>query len=270
MIILFGLIVGLSLGLTGGGGSIFAVPLLMYGLGLGLSEAVSVSLIAVASTTAIGAWYSWRAGLLLWRPIIMFASGGMIAAPAGIYLSRYFASPTLITAFSLLTLVIGIVMWQKSIRRPEEARAVRALATPDNKDPVCKFSPDGKLDITTPCTAALFLGGIITGMLSGLFGVGGGFLIVPALMFVIELGIHRAVAASLMIITFIGLSGSLVALVGGDLPWPVLLPFIIGSISGMLIGRLIAVRIAGPSLQRLFATGILATGTGMLLKTVLS
>ena len=140
----------------------------------------------------------------------------------------------------------------------------------DDKEPVCKFTPDGKLRITTPCTLVLFISGIVTGLLSGLFGVGGGFLIVPALMFVIELGIHRAVAASLMIITCIGLSGSFSALVAGDMPWPVLLPFVAGSISGMLVGRLFAEKIAGPVLQRVFATGIMATGAGMLFKTVMN
>ena len=268
--VLFGCIVGLSLGLTGGGGSIFAIPLLIYGLDMTLTDAVPVSLVAVALTAAIGAWYSWRAGLLLWLPILLFAAGGVIAAPAGIYLSRYFEVSTLITGFSLLTLVIGLAMWKKSISRPHEAGAVRALAIVDDKGPMCRFSADGKLRVTTPCALILFLAGIVTGLLSGLFGVGGGFLIVPALIFVIELGIHRAVAASLMIITFIGTSGSVSILLTGALPWPVLLPFIAGSIAGMLAGRLFAARIAGPRLQQLFATAILATGTGMLLRTLIN
>ncbi|MEX2353583.1 MAG: sulfite exporter TauE/SafE family protein, partial [Gammaproteobacteria bacterium] len=116
----------------------------------------------------------------------------------------------------------------------------------------------------------LMLGGILTGLLSGLFGVGGGFLIVPMLMVVIELGIHRAVAASLMIIAIIGLTGSFSALWQGEVVWIILLPFIAGSILGMLLGRLIAARIAGLVLQRAFATGILLTGAGMLLHTFMS
>lgn len=270
MTVLFGLIVGLSLGLTGGGGSIFAIPLLLYGLGLDMVDAVPISLITVSITAAVGAWYSWRAGLLLWQPIIMFATGGALAVPAGIALSRYFESSTLLTAFSLLTLIIGTTMWLKSFSRPEESRAVWSLLRIDYTEPFCKFSPDGKLRITTPCTLVLFLGGVITGILSGLFGVGGGFLIVPIMMFVLELGIHRAVAASLMIITIIGISGSASALITGSLHWSVLLPFTTGSITGLLTGRVIAARVAGPVLQRLFATAILATGIGMLLRTMLN
>lgn len=270
MAILFGLIVGLSLGLTGGGGSIFAVPLLLYGLGLGMVEAVPVSLITVSITAALGAWYSWRAGLLLWQPILMFATGGALAVPAGISLSRHFEPFTLLIAFSLLTLFVGTSMWLKSFTRPEETRAVWARLNLDFTEPVCKFSPDGKLHVTTPCALALFLGGVVTGLLSGLFGVGGGFLIVPIMMFVLELGIHRAVAASLMIITIIGISGSVSALISSPLRWAVLLPFVSGSIAGMLAGRMFATRVAGPILQRLFATAILATGIGMLLRTILN
>jgi len=267
--VVYGCLVGLSLGLTGGGGSIFAIPLLIYGLGLGMTEAVPISLIAVALTAAVGAWYSYRAGLLIWQPIAMFASGGVVGAPAGIILSRYFEQSQLIGGFSILAVIIGFAMLYKSIARPEQATAIRALSTADDKDPFCKLTRDGKLKFTTPCAMILMLSGIVTGLLSGLFGVGGGFMIVPALMAVIQLGIHRAVASSLMIITLIGLSGSLSSVINGELQWLVLLPFVFGSIMGILAGRLIAVRITGPVLQRIFAIGILATGSAMLAQTLL-
>lgn len=268
--VLFGCFIGISLGLTGGGGSLFAIPLLIYGLGLTLTEAVPISLIAVASAAAVGALYSCRAGLLIWQPIMMFSAGGIIGAPVGINIAPLFDESTLIVSFSILTLVIGIVMWRKSIAHPDETRVIRAMSTDDNTTPICKLSHDGRLTWTTPCAIVLMLSGIITGLLSGLFGVGGGFLIVPALMVVIELGVHRAVAASLMIITFIGISGSLSALWKGDLEWSILIPFILGSIIGMLLGRLFAAQIAGPALQRIFATGILIIGSSMLLRILLN
>jgi uncharacterized protein len=266
---LYGCIVGISLGLTGGGGSIFAIPLLVYGLNLSLTEAVPISLIAVGLTAAIGAWYSFRAKLLTWQPIIMFSSGGIFGAPIGLVFARHFQQNTLITGFAILTFVVGLIMWRKTFSKPEETRVVRAITSSDNKDPICKLSADGKLSFTTPCATILMISGLITGILSGLFGVGGGFIIVPALMLVIELGIHRAVAASLMIITLIGLSGSASAFIHGELQWLILTPFITGSILGMLLGRTIAVKIAGPLLQRIFASAILITGINMLIFTLI-
>ena len=82
--VIFGIVVGLSLGLTGGGGSIFAVPLLIYGLGLAPLQAVPVSLVAVATTSVIGAVQTYRERLLVWPPAVVFSLGGMIGAPLGV------------------------------------------------------------------------------------------------------------------------------------------------------------------------------------------
>jgi uncharacterized membrane protein YfcA len=265
----YGCIVGISLGLTGGGGSIFAIPLLVYGLNLSMTDAVPISLIAVALTAAVGTWYSYRTRLLSWQPIIMFSIGGIVGAPIGLMYAREFLQTTLISGFAILTLFVGLIMWRKTYTRPEDSRAVRAITSDDDKEPICKLSADGKLSFTTPCAAVLMVAGLLTGLLSGLFGVGGGFLIVPALMSVIELGIHRAVAASLMIITAIGLSGSASAFIKGELQWEIIFPFITGSILGMLLGRKIAVRIAGPTLQRIFASAILITGINIFVFTLI-
>jgi hypothetical protein len=235
-----------------------------------MTDAVPISLIAVALTAAVGTWYSYRTRLLSWQPIIMFSIGGIVGAPIGLMYAREFLQTTLISGFAILTLFVGLIMWRKTYTRPEDSRAVRAITSDDDKEPICKLSADGKLSFTTPCAAVLMVAGLLTGLLSGLFGVGGGFLIVPALMSVIELGIHRAVAASLMIITAIGLSGSASAFIKGELQWEIIFPFITGSILGMLLGRKIAVRIAGPTLQRIFASAILITGINIFVFTLIS
>ncbi len=264
----YGFVVGSSLGLTGGGGSIFAIPLLVYGLGMNMMQAVPVSLITVSLTAAVGGYFSWRAGLLLWQPIVMFASGGVIGAPIGLYFSISFSQTSLLTGFALLAVIVGAVMWRKSITRPAESSVIRALPSSDNKEPICKLSGDGKLSFTTPCALVLMLSGLLTGILSGLFGIGGGFLIVPALMLVIDMGIHRAVGASLMIITLIGISGALSSIFKMDFNFSIIMPFIIGSFMGMLFGRTIADKIAGPVLQQLFASAILITGVTMMVITI--
>ncbi len=229
-----------------------------------MTQAVPASLIAVAVTAAVGSYFSWRAGLLLWQPIIMFASGGMIGAPFGLYIARYFTQSMLLGGFALLAIIVGIIMWRKSITQPAESTVIRALPSNDNKEPICKLSADGKLSFTTPCAFVLMLAGLITGILSGLFGVGGGFLIVPALMMVIDLGIHRAVGASLMIISLIGISGAISTVFKIDLNLVIIIPFITGSFAGMFFGRAIASKIAGPVLQQLFASAILITGITMI------
>jgi uncharacterized protein len=267
--IAYGFIVGISLGLTGGGGSIFAIPLLIYGLHLDMVQAVPVSLITVAMTAAIGSYFSWRAGLLLWQPISMFASGGIIGAPIGLYFSQYFSQQILLSGFAVLAVFVGVMMWRKSITKPSESSVIRAIPTKDDKGPICKLSPDEKLSFTTPCAIILMISGLLTGVLSGLFGVGGGFLIVPILMMVINLGIHRAVGASLMIIALIGLSGSISNIIKMEFDLFIIVPFIIGSFSGMLFGRRIASFIAGPVLQRVFASAILLTGVTMILSTMM-
>jgi len=219
-------------------------------------------------TAAIGSYFSWRAGLLLWQPISMFASGGIIGAPIGLYFSRYFSQQTLLSGFAVLAVFVGGIMWRKSITNPSESSVIRAMPTKDDKVPICKLSSDGKLSFTTPCAIILMFSGLLTGMLSGLFGVGGGFLIVPILMMVIDLGIHRAVGASLMIITLIGLSGSISTIINMEFDLQIMAPFIVGSFTGMLFGRGIASKIAGPVLQRIFATAILFTGITMIFATL--
>ena len=261
----FGALVGLALGLTGGGGSIFAVPLLIYGLGLSPNQAVPISLIAVAITALIGGAQSIRDRLVVWQPTVMFAVGGIVGAPIGVLISSTLESRWVVMGFALLALIIGLTMGRMARSNPEQARVVRARTYGDGDGPVCALTPDGQLRFSAPCAFALTSIGLLTGVLSGLFGVGGGFLIVPALVLVTRMGINRAVATSLMIISAIGFTGAASALWAGEVIWLVLIPFIVGGAMGMLSGRLLAKRLAGPSLQSGFAIMIVLVGIAMLL-----
>lgn len=262
---LSGALVGLALGLTGGGGSIFAVPLLIYALRLPPDEAMPVSLVAVAVTAAVGAAQAIGNGLALWRPAIIFAAGGMPGAPLGLMAAAHVDARLLIGGFGLLALVVGAVMWRKARVAPAEARAVRARTYEADGGPICVLAAEGQLRFTAPCAFVLALTGIGTGFLSGLFGVGGGFLIVPALVLVTRMGIHRAVATSLVIISAIGFAGAAAALWQGRIDFSVLLPFVAGGAAAMLAGRALAERLAGPRLQRIFSMMIIVVGTAMLL-----
>lgn len=261
-------VVGLALGLTGGGGSIFAVPLLIYALGLQPEKAIPISLVAVALTALVGAVQSVRHGLAVWQPALIFAVGGVVGAPLGLHVATFVEADWLVAGFGLLALSIGSLMWRASRRAPERAAVVRARSDAGDQGPVCQLAPDGQLRFTAPCAFALSLTGIGTGFLSGLFGVGGGFLIVPALIAVTRMGIHRAVATSLLIITAIGFAGAATAMWQGRIDWTVLAPFALGGAVGMIGGRRLAARLAGPRLQRIFSLLIVCVGAAMLVDSL--
>jgi uncharacterized membrane protein YfcA len=270
--LIFGMLVGLALGLTGGGGSIFAVPLLIYGMHVAPHAAVIVSLAAVGLTAFGGAVDGARARLVEFRPALIFAAGGVATAPLGVALGEQAPETVIVIGFALLMLLIAAQMWAHAGSRPTEARAVRAgLGAGDNLEagPVCRYSEDGRMRLTAPCSAALAVGGLLVGVLSGFFGVGGGFLIVPALLLITQIGIHRAVATSLLVIALVGVAGVIASWwQGRAVAWDLAGLFALGGLAGMALGRLLAARLAGPVLQRLFAASMAAVGTLMLLSHI--
>jgi uncharacterized membrane protein YfcA len=146
---------------------------------------------------------------------------------------------------------------------------VRAQPYGEGTGPICVLAPDGQLRFSAPCAMVLALIGVGTGFLSGLLGVGGGFLIVPALVLVTRMGVHRAVATSLLIISVIGFAGSAGAVWHGQIEWGVLAPFVAGGAVMMIVMRSFAARLAGPALQRAFAGSIIVVGVAMLVESFL-
>lgn len=205
--IIFGCVVGFALGLTGGGGGVFAVPLLVYGLAVAPREAVGISLAAVGGTALAGAVPRlWRGEVEL-QTGILFAVAGMIGAPLGSYLSTLFSESILLLMFGGLMLVVAWRMLAK-VRSPELASGVCATEGQAVEDSAtCQRSDDGTLRLTSRCALLLAVVGLLTGVLSGMFGVGGGFVIVPALVLFSGMAIHRAVGTSLLAIFLISLSG---------------------------------------------------------------
>lgn len=266
--VVFGCLVGLALGLTGGGGSIFAVPLLIYGLGVTPASAVAISLVAVAVTSATGAAEGLARGVVELRAGLILALAGVVSAPVGVYLGGLVTGRVIVVAFAVLMCVVALRMLIRARGVPEQARIVRSRIAPDaaaDRGTVCRYSQDGRLRLNAPCSAALLAAGLAVGVLSGFFGVGGGFLIVPALMLITEMGIHRAVATSLLVIVLVGLSGVMSSLAAGRaIDWALALLFILGGILGMLGGRLLARRLAGVTLQTLFALAMLGIALFML------
>ena len=267
----FGAVVGFSLGLTGGGGSIFAVPLLVYGLGVRTREAIGVSLAAVGATALVGGLRRLARGEVEVRTGLLFAAAGMLGAPAGSWLGRRVPEGVLLLLFAVLMVLVAVRMWVQASRRPEETRALRgsSAAPPDEAGPSCRRDPNGRLHLTSRCFGVLVIAGLAAGVLSGLFGVGGGFVIVPALVLVTGMGIHRAVATSLLVIALVSASGvaSYVA-AGSPLPLSLTGLFVAGGLAGMEAGTLVGRRLGGPGLQKLFASAMVAVAAFIVLKSV--
>ena len=274
MSVLFGIVVGLALGLTGGGGSIFAVPLLIYGLDVAPHGAVAISLGAVAITAAFGAVEGLWRSIVERRAALILAAGGMAAAPVGVMIGDRLSEASVVLAFAALMLCVAARMGWRARTAPQESNIVRARPAPDaasDRGTVCRYSGDGRLRLNAPCSAALMVAGLVVGVLSGLFGVGGGFLIVPALMIVTEMGIHRAVATSLAVITLIGVSGLVSSVLAGrEIDWSLTGLFVIGGVLGMAGGRVLARHLAGTTLQLILALAMVTVAVGMLVQNLLA
>ncbi|HWP40185.1 MAG TPA: sulfite exporter TauE/SafE family protein [Tepidisphaeraceae bacterium] len=271
--IIFGAAVGLSLGLTGGGGSILAVPMLVYGLSVSPREAVGISLAAVGATSLAGAIHRIVRGEVEFRTGLMFATGGIAGAPLGTFIGRLIPQAVLLLCFAALMLWVAGRMWQKATKRPEAAGAIRAPellgpAVPADP-PACSRSPSGQLTWSSRCAALMAICGALTGVLSGLFGVGGGFIIVPALVLFTGMRIHNAVSTSLMVIACVSASGVLSYLLARQPLEPGLaMWFVAGGIIGLYGGTLIGRRLAPVHLQKAFAVVIVVVAALVIFKNL--
>lgn len=265
--LIFGAIVGLSLGLTGGGGAIFAVPLLVYGLGLPAREAVGVSLAAVGATSLVGFLHRWRLGQVETRTGLLFATSGMLGAPIGSWIAGRTPEALLLSAFAGLMVVVAIRLWRQASRPAAECSA--GAATDDEDGPTCRRDAAGALLLNSRCAALLLVVGALTGVLSGMFGVGGGFVIVPALILFSGMSVHRAVGTSLLAIALVGVSGVASHVwAGREIPLDVTGWFIAGGIGGLFAGQAIGRRLSGPALQKAFAVAILLVAAFVIARNV--
>jgi uncharacterized membrane protein YfcA len=261
-----GAIVGLSLGLTGGGGAIFAVPLLVYWIGVDPRTAVSISLVTVAATALVGAVERWWYGQVELRTGLLFAVAGMLTAPAGSWLGDRLPPQSLLAAFAILMLVIAGRMWRNAADRSERA-ATCVFAS--GVGPTCSRDAEGQLRMTTRCFVLLTIVGLAVGLLSGLFGVGGGFLIVPALVAFATMDVFRAVGTSLFVMTLVGSSAVAVQLAAGrSIPPDIVAGFVAGSVPALFAGSWLGRRLGGPTLARVFAVAIVLVATFIIFKTL--
>ncbi len=274
--LLFGSIVGLSLGLTGGGGAVFAVPLLAYGMGVPAREAVAISLVSVGLTSFVGFLGKWRKGEAELRTGLLFAVAGMLGAPLGAWIGRQIPEAWLMLMLSVLMLTIARKMWQKSSRVAAQAQvcvpveAFRLLPDDYAKDgPSCQRDNAGQLILTSRCARLLLIVGVASGVLSGMFGVGGGFIIVPALILFSSMSMSRAVGTSLMVISLVSASGLVSQLwIGQPITPGITTLFATGGLLGLGVGQSVAHRLSASMLQRVFSVAILLVAVFVIVKNL--
>lgn len=237
----FGAVIGLALGLLGAGGSILAVPALVYGVGQPLQTAIPTSLAVVALSSLGGVLPHERRTAVRWPVALVFGAAGTPAAFGGATLGRLFPQRWLLLAFAALMVVV----------------AVRMLRGGENHAGACRTG-DGSVNWRT-CLPKSVLAGAAVGVLTGLFGVGGGFVIVPALTLLLGLAAQEAVATSLIVVLINSVAG-LVAHAGaaGGIDYGVLLLFAGTSLVVSIVAARVSTRLDSSTVRRWFSYVVLA------------
>ncbi len=258
-----GLVIGVILALTGAGGGILAVPLLVFGIQMSVAQAGPIGLLAVGMAAALGAALGLRAGIVRYRAAILIAAAGMPLSPLGLWLAHRIDNRWLGVLFALVLLLVAARSFLQATRPAAAAPAPDAMPRP-----CLRNDASGRFIWTSACARALMLSGGAAGLLSGLLGVGGGFVMVPALQRYTDLTMQSVVATSLAVIAMVSVTGVLASAASGGIAWDVALPFSAGALAGMLAGRAVSARLAGPHLQIGFAMVSAAVAVGMLVKSI--
>jgi uncharacterized protein len=243
-----GMLVGFSLGLVGGGGSILAVPLMVYLVGVPEPHvAIGTSAIAVAANAAVNLSNHARGGTVVWSCALVFAAAGMLGAFGGSILGKMVDGQKLLALFALVMIAIALLMLKTRSR----------IGLPDVK-------------ISMSNMPAILGLGLATGTLSGFFGIGGGFLIVPALMLATGMPIMNAVSSSLVAVTAFGMTTAASYAWSGLVSWALAGLFVAGGIAGGLAGTRAARHLAERrgALNIVFAVVIIAVALYMLARNI--
>lgn len=245
-----GALVGALLALTGAGGGAVAVPLLVLVAALPVQQASPVALVAVGLSAALGAAIGLRERVVRWRAALLLGGAGLLGAPLGVWLAQRLPQALLLAAFALFMFFTARRMW-----RPPEAASRQGV-------PPC-LRPPGHEQIrwSWPCARVLARMGAGAGLLSGLLGVGGGFVIVPALDRHSNLDLRTIQATSLSVIALVSAGGIAAAAWHGQLRGAVAGPFALGAVAGLLAGRRVSARLSPVQLRRGFA--VVAAGLGL-------
>lgn len=260
---ILGVLVGAVLGLTGAGGGILAVPALVFGLGWSMQQAAPVALIAVAAGAALGAADGLRLGLVRYRAAALISVVGIAVTSLGVTAAHAVPQRVLLALFAAVMVVVAV----RLLRRNGEP-GVDDLHTESRLGRL--HADTGRFVWNGPTTGVLIGIGALTGFMTGLLGVGGGFVIVPLLRRFTALTMHGIVATSLLVIAIVGVGGVATALLhGAQMPAVPTLLFTAATAVGMLGGRNASRRLSARHVQLGFATVLLIVAVALLAKAAL-
>lgn len=250
--LLSGGVIGVVLGLVGGGGSILAVPLLVYVVGVGSAhEAIGTAAVAVAANAAIGLAGHARAGTVKWRCAAVFAVAGVLGAGVGAEIGKLVDGQRLLMLFGLLMIGVGLSM----------LRMRRKASEPDVR--LSRETAAALLPRLVPI-------GFGVGLAAGFFGIGGGFLIVPGLIAATAMPLALAIGTSLIVVTALGLTTATSYALSGYVDWRLAALLIVGGVAGAAVGMVLGRRLTARKglLERLFASIVILVGAYVAIRGV--
>lgn len=252
-----GLLIGLFLGALGGGGSILTVPVLVSLLHVGPQSATSASLIIVGITSVIAAIAHARSGHVRWKTAAVFGVIGSITAFGGSILNRAVDPQILLIAFSALMVVAAVAMLRRTRKSsdsgPESGHQPAMSTEPGGGGNESPLATTTRPRVSTAQIGKLVAAALVVGFLTGFLGVGGGFLIVPALVLARGYTMPVAVGTSLVIIAITSAGAFAERLGTASIPWQIVVPFTIAAVAGSFAGTAASNRISGNALTRSFA-----------------
>ena len=259
MSLLLGALVGIVMGLTGAGGGILAVPLLVLGLHLTVAEAGSVGMLAVGTSATVGAILGLKAKIVRYRATLLIACSGILMASLGVWLANRLDT-------RLMNLLFAGVLGWVAYKTIHEIYQQNTEVQIQGASPCIRDDYSGRFIWTNSCSVVLSLSGAIAGILSGLLGVGGGFVIVPALQRYTNLAIQSVIATSLAVISLVSLTSVAVSFSAGHLDFKVALPFAAGSVVGMGAASLLRPRLSQKYLKTAFGIMCFVVAVAMIMK----
>ena len=239
--LLFGLVIGLVVGMVGGGGAVLAVPALVYAVGLDVHEATTASLAVVAAAAATGAVGQAQRGAVCWTSAAWFAAAASAGSVIGTIANRAAGGTALLLLFSGVMLLAARATWQRT------------------GSPACDVGgcPEARARVLIPA-------GLLVGALTGLVGVGGGFVVVPALAIGLSFGMREAMGTSMVIVAIVSLCALVAHLAaGGHLDVPVAAGMGGAAIAGALLGPRLADRVPTRALGQGFAVLVVLVAVGV-------
>jgi uncharacterized protein len=233
--VLCGALVGFTLGLIGGGGSIIATPLLLYVVGLQPHVAIGTGALAVSVNAFANFGGHARSGNVRWRCRNIFSIVGIAGAAIGSLLGKQIDGKQLLFLFAILMIIVGVLMLHRKDRGIQATDAISPASTGN----VCRLWNPLTRNLLPVASAAL-----VVGALSGFFGIGGGFLIVPGLLLSTGMPMICAIGSSLLAVGAFGLTTAINYGMSGLIDWPVAAEYLAGGLAGGLLGLMLATSLA--------------------------